>query len=616
MQIQQMKPQQPQRRLYSLTAVLTLLFLALPTTNNLQYDGSVAVGHGQRGGGGMVAATSATTGEKPSVNNNPYSILNRVAVAYSGQSTPHSSVGTGSHQKLTAAESKAGRIKKRSASEVDAKEAQQQKKLFSAYEAIVNSESQIPMFLHQRKQPTKKHAQTPAKQAATAVAAAKTNSSEKLKKQDNQKNATQKKKVKGGNKKKGNASSTEKTALPDASWDRPQRKIRSEQEPTVAAVEEAPTLKTLFDNVFGGPNAETADAKAVEEELKEDSSHTKDPIIPASVGEHIVEDLSKLMNVESVTDAKAAVEALAAAAKEMYHHPQPESGAVHHAIEHLTEAVAAAAAAAESAVSTLTEKAQEGLAAPMSSHPEESKEANESVASTDKKGTVVINDQEYEHHHAEHEEEDRVGVYDTDNQRQQYYPHQKGHALQDSNDFLAHYMHRADPMATFWKRVLTTSAIVLSAFMGILLVISYKMYRRNLRLEARFGDESNGTVATSPLAFFHYITLGIFAWPAAFSSSIQFPSPSSLSRSGSGTSSSAASATTKVRRRSSLGLLVGGSEKSLLPEPVVAKSSSSAAVNSGGGPMPAIRRTSASIHMPHLEQTQEQFQNQNQGYSS
>ena len=477
----------------------------------------------------------------------------------------------------------------------------------------------MPMFLHQRQQTSKKHTQTPAKQAATAVAAAKANDSEKQKKPDKRKSATQGKKVKGGNKKKGNVSATE-----NASWDRQQRKQETKGKP-VMAVEEAPTLKTLFDNVFGGSTDETADAKAAEAELKEDFKHMKDFSSPVSVGERIVDDLSHFMNVESVTDAKVAVEALAAAAKEACHRPHAESGAVHQAMEHLAEAVAAAAAAAGSAVSTLSEIAQEGLAASPFSHSEGCKDVNESATMTEKKGTVVVNDQEYEPHNAEHadletedQEQDRVHFYDTNSQQHEY-PHEKGAVLHESDDFLARYMHR-DPRKTLWKRVLTTSAIVFSAFLGLLFVISYKMYTRNLRQEAqlRYGSESNGTVASSPLAFFHYITLGIFTWPAALTNSIQLPSPLSLSRSGSGTSSAAASATTKFRRRSSLGLLVGGSsEKSLLPEPVVAKSSSSATVSGGGGPiMSEIRRTSASHHLHYLQQVQEQFQSQNQDRSS
>ena len=111
-----------------MSAVLTLLFLALPTINNLQYDGSVAAGHGQRGGGGMVSATPASTQEKPSVNKNPYSILNRAAAAYSGQSTPHTSSGSTKLNQKPAAESKTVQLHKRSTSKAEGQESQRQKR--------------------------------------------------------------------------------------------------------------------------------------------------------------------------------------------------------------------------------------------------------------------------------------------------------------------------------------------------------------------------------------------------------------------------------------------------------------------------------------------------------
>ncbi|KAG0297595.1 hypothetical protein BGZ96_005698 [Linnemannia gamsii] len=200
--------------------------------------------------------------------------------------------------------------------------------------------------------------------------------------------------------------------------------------------------------------------------------------------------------------------------------------------------------------------------------------------------------------------------------------------LSDDDDYMAQYVHRRPDnfpgsesilfTGTVLQRTLASSALLLSGFAVLLGVISYKMYARRRN--------------TSPWAFLHYMTFGIFSslfYDSAYMSnstlnSYKALSPSTVSnstmkkgpgyapwlRKGSLTRSSNA---TNNNNNNNIMSFPAGKEP-LLPEPVVASSSSSSASSlfkkSGPDNRSELRRTSTAQH--HQMQIELALQQQQQ----
>ncbi|KAG0258037.1 hypothetical protein BG011_003574 [Mortierella polycephala] len=225
-------------------------------------------------------------------------------------------------------------------------------------------------------------------------------------------------------------------------------------------------------------------------------------------------------------------------------------------------------------------------------------------------GVVIVNDHEYK---LEDEHIIDLGQASDKNQAigdddSHFHQQQQHHAIMDSlnenDDILAPFLHHS-PSSSFsgfsevptidWLqsesifcRTTALFALAMSGFLALLLVVSYKMYARRKN--------------TSPLAFFQYLIAGIFTSPLKKSSAMSESTVFSFAKSPS----------TRLGRRSSwpepsaksrwsFGFGSGGESKSgpLLPEPVVASSTSSSKSKTLSALM-EMRRTSASQY--HLQQ--------------
>jgi hypothetical protein len=206
----------------------------------------------------------------------------------------------------------------------------------------------------------------------------------------------------------------------------------------------------------------------------------------------------------------------------------------------------------------------------------------------------------------------------------------------DDDDYMAQYVHRRPDnfpgsesilfTGTVLQRTLASSALLLSGFVVLLGVISYKMY-------ARRRD-------TSPWAFLHYMTFGIFSslfYDSAYMSnstikSYTTTSPSTVSNStmkkglgnaawlrrGSLIRSSNTTSNTKHNNNNNSIMFSPAEKEPLLPEPVVASSSSSSSSSasssfkkSGSNNHTELRRTStAQHHQMQIELALQQRQQQ------
>ncbi|KAF9956476.1 hypothetical protein BGZ70_009860 [Mortierella alpina] len=214
-------------------------------------------------------------------------------------------------------------------------------------------------------------------------------------------------------------------------------------------------------------------------------------------------------------------------------------------------------------------------------------------SSKTKKSVIVINDHEYEHGH------ERADAPDNDNGLDRSTipdptPHMDpvpaaGPQYIDSEneEFILPFIHLGPPTQAFdfpgsdlffsgtiLQRILAWFALALFGLFMFLLVISYKM-------KARRGNTS------SPLAFLQYMTEGLLSSPFAESSTAT-PSHRSWTRRPS------------LFVKSPTSLLGRSGSGAVLPEPVVTSSSSSSSSSKTGSVMTDLRRTSASQY--HLQQ--------------
>ncbi|KAF9909828.1 hypothetical protein EC991_007999 [Linnemannia zychae] len=207
--------------------------------------------------------------------------------------------------------------------------------------------------------------------------------------------------------------------------------------------------------------------------------------------------------------------------------------------------------------------------------------------------------------------------------------------LPDEDDYMAQYVHR-NPQnfpgsesilftGTVLQRTLISSALLLIGFLVLLGVISYKMYARRKN--------------TSPWAFLHYMTFGIFSAPFYDSATISNSTlnayttltddqafPSLASKSSSSTTKkgswlrrgSLTRSSTSTSTGSNNNIMFSSEKKPLLPEPVVASSSSASSSFRKSGPLRTeLRRTStAQHHQMQIELAlQQRQQQQTQGNS-
>ncbi|KAF9931442.1 hypothetical protein BGZ67_005308 [Mortierella alpina] len=244
-----------------------------------------------------------------------------------------------------------------------------------------------------------------------------------------------------------------------------------------------------------------------------------------------------------------------------------------HELEHTLEEAVAAAAVAQDNTS------------------ENDSAANPSSSKT-KKSVIIINDHEYEH------DDERTDNLDHDNgsdrriittdqtARMDPAPLASGPRSMDSEneEFILPFLHLRPSTKPFdfpgsdvfftgtaLQRILASFALVLFGLLLFLLVISYKMQARR-------------RTASSPLAFFQYMTKGLLFSPFAGSPMATPSSDHGWTRRSSRFSKSPAS------------FLGRSGSGAVLPEPVVASSSSSKT----GSVMTDLRRTSASQY--HLQQ--------------
>ncbi|KAF9935200.1 hypothetical protein FBU30_006285 [Linnemannia zychae] len=179
--------------------------------------------------------------------------------------------------------------------------------------------------------------------------------------------------------------------------------------------------------------------------------------------------------------------------------------------------------------------------------------------------------------------------------------------LSDDDDYMAQYVHRRPDSfpgsesvfftGTVLQRTIASSVLLLAGFVLLLGIISYKMF-------ARRRD-------TSPWAFLHYMTVGIFTSP--FYDSDRISNSTLHAYTSTSTSTPSINKNTSASnpvwlRRSSLqpknnhnhghnSILSSMAEKEpLLPEPVVASSATSSFKKAGGSQRGELRRTSAAQH--------------------
>ncbi|KAF9145194.1 hypothetical protein BGX30_010069 [Mortierella sp. GBA39] len=230
-------------------------------------------------------------------------------------------------------------------------------------------------------------------------------------------------------------------------------------------------------------------------------------------------------------------------------------------------------------------------------------EESSSTVTKQKPGLIFINDIEYTSHSSSNEYSDTTTsdewhLIDSDD---------------DSDDYMSQYIHRQPNSfpgsesilftGTVLQRTLASSFLLFSGFAMLIGLISYKMYARRRN--------------TSPWAFLHYMTFGVFGslfYDSAYLSNSTLNSYTITSQSSpsspamkNGFGSGPTSTTTSWFRRGSPTRPTGhnhnimstpAEKEPLLPEPVVASSSSSASslFKNGDPNRTELRRTSTAQH--------------------
>ncbi|KAK3827066.1 MAG: hypothetical protein J3R72DRAFT_496497 [Linnemannia gamsii] len=574
--------------------------------------------------------------------------------------------------------------KKVSAVVVD-KATAQAKHTYSAYEAIVNSDSQMPVFLNQHHHPKSKGKAVNGK--ATLLAAAGGAVSEKgesrsLKKAgmvtpidilrqtgtkkptaaaasvtlsaEEEERERERKKVKEelegtspaikkhttdegttpakDNQSKSNNSNTNKTSA---------NRARDAAAVVAAAVEDGTsTIKTLFDTIFAHgqqqPSRRTAESNTA----------------TGAIGEK--EDSEDFKAIKETINAVAHA-AVAAAASSHHLEERDTAGVLQQALENIAHKIEEAATAAialeipsltdhtlgsssssvlddkEVLKSTLPENHQDTIiddegAVDLPVVSNNNNHGNNAPAPKHKPGVIFVNDNEYSSD--ENDDDPHAYTYSTysnPSTSSEYSDTLDEWRLPDEDDYMAQYVHRAPQSfpgsesilftGTVLQRTLASSALLLVGFVVLLGFISYKMYARRRN--------------TSPWAFLHYMTFGIFTSLFYDSTTLSNSTLNAYTTNGKDSSSTSSTATATMRkgawlRRGSLtrsstsgtnNIMSSPAEKEpLLPEPVVASSASSFSFKkSGPFRTTELRRTStAQHHQMQIELALQQQQQQQQ----
>ncbi|KAF9144647.1 hypothetical protein BG015_012130 [Linnemannia schmuckeri] len=259
-------------------------------------------------------------------------------------------------------------------------------------------------------------------------------------------------------------------------------------------------------------------------------------------------------------------------------------------------------------------------------------ESGSIVATQQKPGSTVINDNEYTSS-SEDEDDPYAYAYPTLQNpvpSTEYSDNNDEWRLSDDDDYMAQYVHRRPDnfpgsesvlfTGTVLQRTLASSFLLLSGFLVLLGFISYKMYTRRRN--------------TSPWAFLHYMTFGIFTSLFYDSTSMSNSTLNSyITTTGNQTSPSTASSSTMKKgygfgaggnaawlRKGSLtrssittkgnnNIMTFPAEKEpLLPEPVVASSASSSFKKSGPNGTELRRTSTAQHHQMQIELALQQQQ--------
>ncbi|CAO3570301.1 unnamed protein product [Mortierella alpina] len=419
--------------------------------------------------------------------------------------------------------------------------------LYTAYETILNSESQMPMFLNHHQQagskkrtPQQESHQQDGKRASTNNIVGE--DAEAVRQMAIDVTSTRVRPLKSSPLMTAQKNLRDPREAPQAQQDQPPpQTIKNEKQKKQpvplrklvkvgnrtqgksiarARIEDGiSTIKTMFDSVFGTETPGSETAGLVPDSIVQIAM----PMPKSSEASHPISD-PEHCQAPTIASAPSPCSVGGADASETF------QKALHELKHSLDKAVTAAAVAKDS------ESEKDSIV--------------DHLSSKTKKSVIIINDHEYEHGHERADEPDHDNDLDTFD-----FP---------GSDLLF--------SGTALHRILAWFALALFGLFLFLLVISYKMKAR-------------GRNTSSPLAFLHYLTKGLLSSPFAESSTA-----TSSHRSWTRRPSMFVKSPTSLLGRS------GSGSEAVLPEPVVASSSSSKT----GSVMTDLRRTSASQY--HLQQ--------------
>ncbi|KAG0264061.1 hypothetical protein BGZ95_003670 [Linnemannia exigua] len=566
----------------------------------------------------------------------------------------------------------------------------QAKHTYSAYEAIVNSDSQMPVFLNQhhhlkgKGKATKGKATLLAAAAAaaavgeeggsrgvkkagmvtpidilrqtgtkkpTAAAASATLSAEEEEERERRKKA--KEELEGTSpapKKKTTEEGTTpaKNQQHKSNKNRNTNKTLANQARDGAAVEDGTsTVKTLFDTIFAH------DQQPPSRRAAESNTATG-----ATGG---MEDSEDFKAIKETINA-AAHAAVAAAASSHHLEERDTAGVLKQALENIAHKIEEAATAAialeipsltdhtldssspssvlgdnEVHKSALPENHQDTIiddegAVDLPAVTNNHDNSAPAFAPKQKPGVVIVNDNEYSSDENDGDPYAYTSTYsDNPSTSSEYSDTLDEWRLPDEDDYMAQYVHRAPQnfpgsesilfTGTVLQRTLASSALLLVGFAVLLGLISYKMYARRRN--------------TSPWAFLHYMTFGIFTslfYDSATISNSTLNAYTTTTTEGQDSSSTSSTATamkkgawlrrgslttrssTSTRTNSNNIMSTPAEKEPLLPEPVVASSASSFSFKkSGPFCTTELRRTStAQHHQMQIDLALQQQQQQQQ----
>ncbi|KAF9092628.1 hypothetical protein BGX23_004112 [Mortierella sp. AD031] len=531
---------------------------------------------------------------------------------------------------------------------------------YSAYEAIVNSDSQMPIFLNQHHPKSSGNKgkskgnwnETPATAATTGAGRQSVKKAVMVTPIDILRQTGIKKPIAAPVAAVVPAAEAEASSIDTSAPATSNFNSNEEDEEEEERTRDAPlvvedgssTVKTLFDTVF-----KLDDQQPQQQPFRRASDRSQ--ISKDGSGEEVkrredsedIKAIKESINAAAHAAVAAAAAAAAASTGSSAHTPHLEdrdtAGILKQALEniaHKIEVVATAAIALE--IPSLIDHHQEtivddeGAVDPVQLVDTTNNDIN--IADTSekpavKKGIIIVNDNEYPH------DDDSTDSFTYPN-FPEHPPSSSEHTddrdewgLSDDADYnyMAQYVHRPPDntfpgsesilfTGTVLQRTLASSALLLAGFLSFLGLISYKMYARRRN--------------TSPWAFLHYMTFGVFSSLFYDSATLSNSTLNAYTTDSQDSPSVVSNSTMKHKnwlRRSSLSrassttsnsIMSSPAEKEpLLPEPVVASSSSASSSFQKTGPYRSeLRRTStAQHHQMQIElalQQQQQRQHQQQ----